>query len=56
MAEDMKGLLLDDQWAPVTSERGFLELIHIGQQAIPLKWYIFPGMDCVPFQTPLGLR
>ena len=26
MAEDMKGLLLDDRWAPVTSEMGFLEL------------------------------
>jgi hypothetical protein len=25
MAEDMKGLLLDDRWAPVTSEMGFLE-------------------------------
>jgi len=25
MAEDMKGLLLDDHWAPVTSEMGFLE-------------------------------
>ncbi|HEX8701542.1 MAG TPA: hypothetical protein VF815_22130 [Myxococcaceae bacterium] len=25
MAEDMKGLLLDDRWAPVTSELGFLE-------------------------------
>jgi hypothetical protein len=26
MAEDMKGLLLDDRWAPVTSEMGFLEI------------------------------
>jgi hypothetical protein len=26
MAEEMKGLLLDDRWAPVTSEMGFLEL------------------------------
>lgn len=25
MAENMKGLLLDDRWAPVTSEMGFLE-------------------------------
>jgi hypothetical protein len=25
MAEEMKGLLLDDRWAPVTSEMGFLE-------------------------------
>ncbi len=25
MAEDMKSLLLDDRWAPVTSEMGFLE-------------------------------
>jgi len=25
MAHDMKGLLLDDRWAPVTSEMGFLE-------------------------------
>lgn len=25
MAENMKGLLLDDRWAPVTSELGFLE-------------------------------
>jgi len=25
MAEDMKGLLLEDRWAPVTSEMGFLE-------------------------------
>ncbi len=25
MAEKMKGLLLDDRWAPVTSEMGFLE-------------------------------
>ena len=25
MTEDMKGLLLDDRWAPVTSEMGFLE-------------------------------
>jgi hypothetical protein len=25
MAEDMRGLLLDDRWAPVTSEMGFLE-------------------------------
>jgi hypothetical protein len=25
MAEDVKGLLLDDRWAPVTSEMGFLE-------------------------------
>jgi hypothetical protein len=26
MTETMKGLLLDDRWAPVTSEMGFLEL------------------------------
>jgi hypothetical protein len=26
MTEDMKGLLLDDHWAPVTSEIGFLEI------------------------------
>jgi hypothetical protein len=25
MAEEMKGLLLDDRWAPVTSDMGFLE-------------------------------
>ena len=25
MTGDMKGLLLDDRWAPVTSEMGFLE-------------------------------
>lgn len=25
MTENMKGLLLDDRWAPVTSELGFLE-------------------------------
>ncbi|WP_257459474.1 hypothetical protein [Archangium lipolyticum] len=25
MTDDMKGLLLDDRWAPVTSEMGFLE-------------------------------
>ena len=25
MTEDMKGLLLDDRWAPITSEMGFLE-------------------------------
>ena len=25
MTENMKGLLLDDRWAPVTSEMGFLE-------------------------------
>jgi hypothetical protein len=25
MSEDMKGLLLEDRWAPVTSEMGFLE-------------------------------
>jgi hypothetical protein len=25
MTEDMRGLLLDDRWAPVTSEMGFLE-------------------------------
>jgi hypothetical protein len=26
MTQEMKGLLLDDRWAPVTSEMGFLEL------------------------------
>jgi hypothetical protein len=26
MTENMKGLLLDDRWAPVTSEMGFLEI------------------------------
>ncbi|KFE64465.1 hypothetical protein [Hyalangium minutum] len=26
MTQDMKGLLLEDRWAPVTSEMGFLEL------------------------------
>jgi hypothetical protein len=26
MAQEMKGLLLEDRWAPVTSEMGFLEL------------------------------
>src|SRR5690242_14679395 len=25
MTENMKGLLLDDRWAPITSEMGFLE-------------------------------
>jgi hypothetical protein len=26
MAQEMKGLLLEDRWAPVTSTMGFLEL------------------------------
>ncbi len=26
MTQELKGLLLDDRWAPVTSEMGFLEL------------------------------
>ncbi len=39
MAEDMKGLLLDDRWAPVTSNMGFLEWDAQSAASAYAKWW-----------------
>ncbi len=38
MAEEMKGLLLEDRWAPVTSEIGFLETSAVHAARVFTEW------------------